>query len=66
MNAVVLWREAGQKARAAAACDAAIGPLREAMGPSAPVMLRVAALCASPGAEPGAQRERRAMPDFFT
>ena len=66
MNAVTLWRETGQKARAAAACDAAAGPLREAMGPSAPVMLRVAALCATPGAEASAPPERRAVPDFFT
>ena len=66
MNAVTLWRETGQKARAATACDAAVGPLREAMGPSAPVMLKVAALCASPSAEASAQHERRAMPDFFT
>ena len=66
LNAVAPWRETGQKARAAAACDAALGPLREAMGPLAPVMLRVTSICADPGNDPGAQSDSRGVLDFFT
>lgn len=64
LNAAPLWRHDGDGPRAAAACNAARGRLRQALGPVAPVMSTIAALC---GDRPtGSDPSRREEADFLT